>query len=74
MASPPSVTIIIFFPGVVAREFLLKFLSCCEIQNESNELAAEDIWQQGEGLKDASLKAILLHRPALWVELGEQQT
>lgn len=45
-----------------------------EIQNESNELAAEDIWQQGEGMKDVSLKVILLHRPALRVEMGKQKT
>lgn len=27
-------------------------------------MAAEDIWQQGEGMKDASLKVVLLHRSA----------
>lgn len=46
-------------------------LSCCEIQTESHELAAEDIWQQGAGTKDVSQKVVLLHRAALRLEMGK---
>lgn len=38
---------------------------------KSQELTAEDIWQQGEGTKDVSLKAIPLHRVALRLEMGK---
>lgn len=58
---------------VILCEYVPKLLSCCEMQNESHELAAEDIWQQGVGTKDAALKAVLLQRKALRLEMGKQR-
>lgn len=58
---------------VVVCEFLPKLLSYCEIQSKSYELAAEDIWQQGEVTKDVSSESHPAAQGSSQVRNGETE-